>query len=120
MSTFMVHECGHQRGGKRNRRDSKQQKPVEQQKRVVDLPDMGEQPVMVEPHDEDSEKTRKIAYVCGPLVRQEREQRRAMSQFLRTRHFEVQHQQGNSYRKNAVAERLNAPRLLLVYRLDYE
>src|SRR5213594_1261858 len=90
--------------------DEEQEHAVHEHESAVDLPDVVEHVVMVHPHDQDADETRHKGEERGPLVDEALRQRNP----TRGRIAEVQREQRDSERKDAIAERLH-PRGFLLF-----
>jgi hypothetical protein len=83
----------------RNCRYPKQQRKVQNHQGIVGAPDMGEQAVVVDPHDADKGEADDESDVRGPLSEE-----LGRKVVLRRGHFDFQNQQGDGNRENPVRE----------------
>jgi len=98
---------GHEGGWEGVKRDHHQQQAIEEEQKMVFALDVPEQPVMVEPHDQNRPEARDVGQQRRPQRQQCRRQP-AVRQGVQLGHMDVQRQQRDSDGEHAVAERLHA------------
>jgi hypothetical protein len=90
-------------GGEGDRDREEQQQQVDEQQRPVDLGEVLEQRVVVDPDDADGKEADGVGRVGRPLMAQQGGQRLAVA---RSGDGQVQGEQGDGHGEHAVAERL--------------
>jgi hypothetical protein len=98
---------GHQPGRKGQHGDAHQQQQVEEQDRPVGLAQAPDHHVVVDPDDPDGQERDHVGHVHLPLADQSAEQ--ALT-WLEIGQLDIEHQQRDRHRENAVGERFEPVR----------